>query len=88
MRPKKVDVFSVPYKQYDKEERKFLRHLAAYEAYLMGRYHGKQTKTKEYAKLISSRFDKIVEEINEMSDDYVDRLVERVEELQENEIFN
>ena len=88
MRPKKVDVFSVPYKQNDKEERKFLRHLAAYEAYLMGRYHGKQTKTKEYAKLISSRFDKIVEEINEMSDDYVDRLVERVEELQENEIFN
>lgn len=88
MRPKKVDVFSVPYKQEDKSERKFLRHLAAYEAYLMGRYHGKQPKTKGYTQLVADRFDKIVEDINEMSDDYVGRLVERVEELQESEKYD
>lgn len=87
MRPKKVDMFDVPYKQKDKDARKFVRHLGAYDAYILGRYHGGQAETKKYKSLVEEKFDQLVESINEMSDDYIDRLVGKVETLQESKTY-
>jgi hypothetical protein len=88
MRPKKVDLFEVPYDQEGKTERKFLRHLAAYQAYLMGKYHGSQMSNRRYSQKLESSMEEVVEGINKMSDDYVERLEERVETRQENEDYD
>ena len=85
MRPKKIDVFDIPYQQNNEDDEKFLRHIATYEAYLMGRYHGKQLKGKQFADEIEHQSGSLAENINSMSNDYIERLTEKVNQLKKDQ---
>lgn len=83
MRPKKTDIFRVPYKQKSDEEIDFLLDLAECDAHYLGTLHGRQNEAKDYVKKIKENEDEVREGIRQLSKLYLSRLKDSISRLRD-----
>lgn len=74
MRPKKIEMFTVPYKVETKEERKLVTELSVYVANYLGQLHGRQMSNQAYAALLKRDRKRIKEGIRLATKDYLEIL--------------
>jgi hypothetical protein len=79
MRPKKTDVFSVPYSGQKPSDIQFGLEIAAYDAYYLGKLHGRQMSNADYATRIEADTGAVVDSLREFSKNYISHLEKSIE---------
>ncbi|RYZ77205.1 MAG: DUF2252 domain-containing protein [Proteobacteria bacterium] len=81
MRPKKVELFSVPYSPETAEEQQNLIELAAYDANHLGRLHAKQFDPEPFIDLLEDNEKSIKKSLRKFTKDYLQRMID-LQEIQ------
>lgn len=79
MRPKKTDVFRVPYKQKKDKEVDLLLDIAEYDAYYLGTLHGRQANSQAYAKAVMEKKAWLVGALKQFSKTYIKHLKQAIQ---------
>ncbi|HVK60780.1 MAG TPA: hypothetical protein VM432_04480 [Bdellovibrionales bacterium] len=80
MRPKKTDVFRVPYKLEDEKDVQNLLDIATWEAFDYGKKHALQTKGLGYAEVLELNKESIKQSLSTFTTDYADHIKAGVRE--------